>query len=109
MTAMQKDKAHLMVSKNHLMGASGRKVQPSMPVEGVREYSLEEQMCRLRLEKLGVRRKEWEVGICGRAFQENNVSNPSWWWGGVSFPLIRAAKLQLLSLLTFSSIRVVNN
>lgn len=109
MTAMQKDKAHLMVSKNHLMGASGRKVQSSMPGEGVREYSLEEQMCRLRLEKLGIRRKKWEVGVCGRAFHENNVFNPSWWWGGVSFLLIRAAKLQLLSLLTFASIRVVNN
>lgn len=64
-------------------------------------------MYRLRLEKLGVSRKEWEVGICGRAFQENNVSNPSWCWGGVSFLLIRAVKLQLLSLLRFSSIRVL--
>lgn len=60
------------------MGACGRKAQPSKLGEGVREYALEEQKCLLNPEKLGVRGKEWEGGIIGRAFQEDNVFDPSW-------------------------------
>lgn len=45
---------------------------------------------RQRPEKIGVKEQEWEVAVCGEASQEDNVINPGWWCGGVSFPLSRA-------------------
>ena len=42
-----------------LLGANGKETQASMFEEEVREYYLEEEMCRLRPEEPGVRQNEW--------------------------------------------------
>ena len=48
----------MLVNKGY-WGANRKETQPSMFGEEVREYSLEEGMCRLRPEESGVRGKEW--------------------------------------------------
>ena len=41
------------------LGTNGKETQPSVFEEEVRDYSLEEEMCRLRPEESGVRWEEW--------------------------------------------------